>query len=158
MDCFLWSLIEFIITSQKHPTDSAEGRDQLFHLNETSFSLMAFEFAPSFLLCPLTKDDHKCFWIRPSELLLDVHKIIIPENNFPMIKDPLLLKIFKAGIIPNNRLGNMYQRWQKLLALWRKQTSKDKIASDTVKLWNFFFSFCSCHFAKVVCASLCNSS
>jgi len=35
-------------------------------------------------------------------------KIIIPENNFPMIKDPLLLKIFKAGIIPNNRLGNIH--------------------------------------------------
>jgi len=62
---------------------------------------------PSYLV-PWLQDDRKRFWIRPSDLLLDAHKIIIPENNFPMIKDPLLLKIFKAGIIPNNRLGNIH--------------------------------------------------
>jgi len=42
-------------------------------------------------------------------MLLDAHEVIIPENNLPVIKDPLQLKIFKAGIIPNNRLGNVHQ-------------------------------------------------
>lgn len=104
------------------------------------------------------QNHHKYFWIRPSDLLLDARKIIILENNLPVIKDLLQLKIFKAGIIPNNRLGNMHQRRQKLLAPCRKQTSKDEIASDTEALDVFFSPFCSVPFCKVVCASLYNSS
>lgn len=107
---------------------------------------------PSYFV-PWLQNDHKYFWISPSDLLLDAHKIIIPENNLPVIKDLLQLKIFKAGIIPNNGLGNMHQRRQKLLALCRKQTSKDKIASDTealdVVFFFFFLLFALCHFARL---------